>query len=732
MDLHYRLPDRIRALIEKDGEKIAYCIPYDIDGHGKLTGGAFAAATGAAVYRIESGEVRARIPYTEIRGIRCEPQVHSGILTVTGASGEDAVFARFTFQYLTPFSYFAKGAEWLMKGSDRIAESPEPEKKCPVCGRTLPGTAACPRCAGRGRFLARLGSMLSPHRGKFILITLIVVATSSLTLTARYVERLFIDRVLIPLRGGPAQVLAFFFAVLLINLSVLALMITLNRMSARMGTMISKTLRERIYSKLQQCSIQFISERNTGELMNRVHGDTKTIQRFFEVVFSNMFSTILMMVGAVIMMSIMDWKITLVALAVAPLIFFISYVSRMNFRRRFSAQWILEDKSNNQLQDVLSGIRVVKSFGREEYQSGKFLEINSRFAEKISQNEKFWSTFNPAVGLLLGMTSLIVTYFGGRNVIGGTFTIGQLSQFVGYTAILMGPLSWISMFPRQLVQTVTSIERIHDVLDSATEIPAGSQKPVEEIRGKVGFDHVMFGYKAYEPVLEDITFDIEAGEMIGIVGASGAGKSTLINLLIRLYDPDAGSITIDGKPLSSYDKRDYHAQIGVVLQETFLFSGSIFENIRYARPDAKEEEVMQAARIANAHDFITRFPDGYNTKVGEKGVNLSGGERQRIAIARAILSNPRILVLDEATSSLDTETEFQIQEAIHRLTKDRTTFAIAHRLSTLRKSDRIIVLDGHRIAEFGRHRELMEKRGIYYGLVTAQLQMSQVKSAGKR
>ncbi|MHB8961753.1 MAG: ABC transporter ATP-binding protein [Saccharofermentanales bacterium] len=731
MNLLYKLPKKIQEQIEGSGETIIYSIPYDIDANGDLLTDAFVAATDKAIYRTEAGAIQLRRPVDRFDRIRCEPQVHSGILVISGEAG-DSVFVRFSFRFLTQFSYFAKGVERIRNGVRQTITSSEPEKNCAECGRTLPGTASCPRCGSKGRFAARLGSMLRPHIKRFTVITMIVITTSVLTLTARYVERLFIDKVLIPSTGGVVEVLSFFLTVLLINLSVLALSVTLNRMSARMGTRISKNLREQIYTKLQECSLQFITERNPGELMNRVHKDTQVIQRFFEIVFSHMFSTVLMMIGAIIMMSIMDWRITLFALAVAPLIIFISYISRTKFHRKFSAQWILEDKANNQLQDALSGIRVVKAFGREEYQSEKFLKINTRLAHRQSQNEKFWSTFNPAVGLLLSITSLVVLYFGGKNVAGGTFSIGQLAQFVGYTAILMGPLSWISMFPRQLIQTITSIERIYDVLDEAKEIPAGDSESGHEITGNVGFEGVMFGYKSYEPVLEDISFNVEAGEMIGIVGSSGAGKSTLINLLIRLYDPDSGFITIDGRKLTDFDKKSYHSQIGVVLQETFLFTGSIYENIRYARPDANEEDVMQAARIANAHDFITRFPDGYNTRVGEKGVNLSGGERQRIAIARAILSNPRILILDEATSSLDTETEFLIQEAVHKLTKNRTTFAIAHRLSTLRKSDRIIVIDGHRIAEFGRHRELMEKKGIYYNLVTAQLQMSQVKSEKKQ
>ena len=243
-----------------------------------------------------------------------------------------------------------------------------------------------------------------------------------------------------------------------------------------------------------------------------------------------------------------------------------------------------------------------------------------------------------------------------------------------------------------------------------------------EIKGEITFDHATFGYKSYQPVLEDINAVIKPGEMIGIVGASGTGKSTLINLLMRLYETDDGRILVDGTDMKDISRRSYHSQLGVVLQETFLFSGTIIDNIKFSKPDATIEEIIRAAKLANAHDFITKLPDGYNTYVGEKGYTLSGGERQRIAIARAILPNPNILILDEATASLDTENEFMIQKALERLTKGKTTFAIAHRLSTLKNADRIMVIDGHHIAEIGTHAELLERKGIYYNLYNAQIQ----------
>ena len=275
--------------------------------------------------------------------------------------------------------------------------------------------------------------------------------------------------------------------------------------------------------------------------------------------------------------------------------------------------------------------------------------------------------------------------------------------------------------PRELTQLISSVERIEDILRQKIEHEDENLVHDMKIKGEITFDHATFGYKSYQPVLEDINVTVKAGEMIGIVGASGTGKSTLINLLMRLYEVDDGRLLIDGTDIKEISLRSYRSQLGVVLQETFLFSGTILDNIRFSKPDATFEEIVRAAKMANAHEFISNMRDGYNTYVGERGSSLSGGERQRIAIARAILTDPALLILDEATSSLDTESEFMIQKALERLTKGKTTFAIAHRLSTLQKADRLMVIDGHRIAEIGTHEELLAMKGIYYRLFNAQI-----------
>ena len=458
--------------------------------------------------------------------------------------------------------------------------------------------------------------------------------------------------------------------------------------------------------------------------MNRVSRDTRQIREFMEEVFGDMFSTLLTMIVALVMMFSISVKMTLLSLVFVLVVVVITRVFWHHIHTIFHRQWLKFDDLNSNLQDILAGMRIVKCFGQEERESKKFTQKTREFAQIQRRNETFWAVFFPILSFLMGAGTYVAVWFGGLDVLQGDMTIGQLLQFITYTGYLFGPLNWMTHMPRMIMQMITSLNRIYDVLDEEPLLADKADCKEFPIQGAFSFKKVSFGYQTYEPVLENVTFDVKPGEMIGLVGASGTGKSTLINLIMRLYDVDQGSITLDGVDLRDIKRETLHSQIGVVLQETFLFSGSILANIKFAKPDATLEEVIQAAKAANAHDFICKTPDGYNTYVGEHGYNLSGGERQRIAIARAILNNPRILILDEATSALDTESEFLIQQALDRLIQGRTTFAIAHRLSTLRGADRLVVIDKHGIAEIGTHNELLEQKGIYYGLVNAQLKMS--------
>jgi ATP-binding cassette subfamily B protein len=339
-----------------------------------------------------------------------------------------------------------------------------------------------------------------------------------------------------------------------------------------------------------------------------------------------------------------------------------------------------------------------------------------------------WSLLFPSLLFFSGAGEFLVLYFGGKGIMEGTRSIGMLVQFTMYIAYIYGPLRWIVSFPRWLADAMTSMVKVFEILDEELDITERENPNNVPLAGEVRFDNVSFGYKSYEPVLKEISLQIKPGEMVGIVGRSGVGKSTLINLLMRLYDPNAGSVTIGEADLREMSPDHLHENIGVVFQDTFLFAGTIYENIAYAKPDATPDEIIAACKVANAHDFIMQTADGYNTIIGESGHSISGGERQRIAIARAIIKNPSILILDEATSSLDVETESAIQESLSRIVKGRTTVAIAHRLSTLRQADRLIVLDKGRIAESGSHVELLRQRGIYYKLVMAQRQTTRMSA----
>lgn len=726
MNLLYTLPDEEAEMLGNH-EEIVYCVPYDLYENGEYCSDGWVVVTRRSLYRLTDGSITETFDLPSAEEVRCTPQVDSGILAVR-INGEDRFFCRFSMRYILQNSYVARGATLFCKGEYKTVQSLEKERYCPKCGRVLPGTSACPHCSGPGRHFREFWDLFGSYLLPLLLITACMAGNSVLAVGQQSVQRTFIDSVLVPATGTALEIVRFFLVMLLIVAAMLALNIVNTVWSSSLGTKITRDLRVRVYRKINELSMSFLQSRQTGELMNRVVEDTTRIREFMEQVFSQMFTQIFMMAAALFMMLLMNWKLALLALLFLPFALGLVWMFRGMERRLYRQQWQFDDKVNGRLQDVISGIRVVKSFGQEEREAARFNRYSERLMRIQRRNELLWDTLYPFVTFVIVSGTFLIYYFCGADILNGKMTPGQLVQFIAYATMLYAPLQFVSRLPRMIMRVKTALARINDILGESPQIDDASDAIDHEIRGDIVFRDVSFGYKSYEPVLEHVDLSVKQGEMIGLVGASGSGKSTMINLLMRLYEVDDGCISVDGIPLSGLSKQSLHRQIGVVLQETFLFAGTIFDNIRYARPDAAPEEVIRAAKMANAHDFITKFPDGYDTYVGEKGYTLSGGERQRIAIARAILNNPRLLILDEATSSLDTETEYQIQEALKRLTEGRTTFAIAHRLSTLKEADRIVVIDKHRIAEVGSHKELMRKRGIYYGLVMAQLEMHRVRS----
>lgn len=740
MKLLYTLNgQQLEALQLTPGEEPMYCVPVDLefDSRKMQAGEAYAKSVWLVVTEkrfvvLEENQVTFSFLLEECVKIKCEHQVHSGIVTVEKKEGQIICAARFSMRHIIRVAYVARGAQTIIAAlasgnKPELVVSHEYEKYCEKCGRALPGTSKCPYCEGKANTLKKFMALSGEYVGKLLMISLLMLLVTAVNLVTPMVQRNFIDGALATGNGSWKDLWFFIVVTLSMLIARILLSIYRNWQCMALGTSMSMTMRRKLYYKIQSLSLSFINNRKPGELLNRVSHDTNHIRRFMEEVFGDMFSTLLTMVVSLVVMLTISWKMTLMSMMFIVIVFILTRAFRHHVHVMYHKQWLKSDELSSRLQDIISGIRVVKSFGKEEKEALRFQQKTKEFAAISRKNETFWAIFFPILTFLLGAGSYIAVLFGGLDVLNGDMTMGQLVQFTTYCGYLFGPLNWMTHLPRMIMQMLTCLNRIYDVMDEEPTILDKEDSKEFPIEGGFTFEDVSFGYHTYEPVLENINFDVKPGEMIGLVGASGTGKSTLINLIMRLYDVDQGRITIDGVDLRDIKRESLHSQIGVVLQETFLFSGSILANIKFARQDATLAEVIQAAKAANAHDFISKTPDGYNTYVGEHGYNLSGGERQRIAIARAILNNPRLLILDEATSALDTESEFLIQQALDRLVKGRTTFAIAHRLSTLRNADRLVVIDKHGIAEIGTHNQLLEQKGIYYNLVTAQLKMAEGK-----
>ena len=731
-----------QSVAEKAGEKAQQSAAYMPGVADRYETTSYIVVTNKRLFVLAGDRVTYQIALKDCEKVRCEHQVGCGIITVTTlvdsnenimGEGYDICVARVSMRQIVRASYAIRGAQAIVRslkenGDAKKAEqitSSEYETYCEKCGRAMPGTSTCPYCEGKMDIAKKFMSLCGGFVGKLLLISLSMLVISGMNMARPMVQRWFIDDALSTGKGTWADLGIFVGISFAFLIGAILLEVWKNLACIKLGSALSMSLREKLYVKIQVLSLSFINKRKPGELMNRVSRDTGCIREFFEEVFGYMFSTLLTMIVSLVVMLTISPVMTGLSLMFVIVVFALMKVFWHHIHTIFHRQWMKSDELANNIQDIISGMRIVKTFGTEEREAERFSQKARDYAKTQSRNETFWAIFFPILTFLLGCGTYVAVLIGGQNVLAGKMTMGQLVQFMTYSGYLFGPLGWMTHLPRMVMQMVTSLNRIYDVLDEEPKIKDREGSKEIKIKGHFQFEKVSFGYNTYEPVLEDINFEVQPGEMIGLVGASGTGKSTIINLIMRLYDPDQGQIMLDGVDLRDVKVENLHSQIGVVLQETFLFSGSILDNIRFAKPSATLAEVIQAAKAANAHDFICKTPDGYNTYVGEHGYNLSGGERQRIAIARAVLNNPRLLILDEATSALDTESEFLIQQALNRLIEGRTTFAIAHRLSTLREADRLIVIDKHSIAEMGSHNELLEKKGIYYGLVTAQLKMAE-------
>ncbi|MBC7326948.1 DUF1854 domain-containing protein [bacterium] len=691
-----------------------------------------------AIIKEEAGkkELKKLLSLKDIEEIRSLPLVGCGVLEAK-VKGEWVRLIRYSNVLAPQFAVAARDVSLLKEGKKEMPPEEE-ERRCPKCGLPLPpGSKVCPRCLPKGQVLKRLLTYAKPYKWSLIIAGLISLLITALNLLPIYINRYLMDKVFVPadahfhknLSMSPAELKSLGYtlglmvlALLFVNILSTALTVLRGRITVRTGQRIVYDLRSSLFKNLQHLSVTFYDRYPTGSLISRITQDTGALQGFLanDVYFFAV--NILLLIGISAILLQMNWRLALLTLIPAPFILllvgFVWGYIYMNFRRL----WHRWSRFVSVLSDSLSGIRVVKAFAQEKKEEERFDKRASALFEAATRAEQTQATFTPILSFLISSTSLIVLYFGGRDIVGGQISTGTLFAFLSALGMLFGPLQVVMNMSNSIANALAASERVFEIMDMEAEELNESEEKVSlpYIYGNVEFRNVTFGYDKHQPILHNINLKVRAGEMVGIVGPSGAGKTTIINLICRFYLPTEGEILIDGVNIKDINLRDLRRQIGLVPQEPFLFRGTIAENIAYSRFDARPEEIIRAAKAANAHHFITYFPEGYDTVVGERGARLSGGERQRIAIARALVHNPRILILDEATSAVDTEAEKQIQEALSRLVRGRTTFAIAHRLSTLRIADRIVVLKGGRIVEQGTNEELLSRDGEYKKLVELQ------------
>lgn len=599
---------------------------------------------------------------------------------------------------------------------------------CPKCGRTLLRTGAeCAHCQGKKKMASKLVKYLKPQLGKLVLCLFLSFFTTAAALLPPYLTKMLVDDVL---PNKNREKLAWIVVALLVSYIIFAVVGMIRNYILRIsGDKIVAHIRNDVYKKAQYLPMKFYDKTSTGSVINRISGDTATLQAFMLRITQEAVAQLVLLVGIIALMFSMNWKLTLLALVPVPLIVAGSRIFRkkiMPFYRRIWRKWAAV---TSVLTDTIPCIKVVKSFAGEKRTVKRFNKYNDEWLKVEKDSAKIVTLYPLTVSFFIHCGTLLLWAVGGIWVIKGTdsaISAGLLVSFLSYAGTFYNPVNFFAGLSDSYNQALSAAERIFDILDAEPE-PDFNQENKPQLYGKIEFRNINFSFDRTKKVLSDINLTIEPGDIVGIVGTTGSGKSTLVNLLMRFYDNYEGDIFVDGHNVKDLSLEYYRSKIGYVQQEPMMFSDTIYNNIAYGKPDAHVEEVIHAADIANAHEFIARQPDGYDSMLGERGIGLSGGERQRISIARAVLKNPSFMIFDEATASVDSETEHLIQEAIDRLIKGRTTLMIAHRLSTLRKANKIIVVDQGKIIENGSHEELMALKGKYYKLVEIQSMSDKIR-----
>ncbi|HEX8898538.1 MAG TPA: ABC transporter ATP-binding protein, partial [Chthoniobacterales bacterium] len=492
-------------------------------------------------------------------------------------------------------------------------------------------------------------------------------------------------------------------------------------LTTSVGQWVMHDLRRVLYSHIQRLSLSYHDQRRTGDLISRCTTDIDAVQGLISQVLLGMLVNVLTLAGMMLVMLYLNWAFTVIALMVAPALFFVVYHYTHRIKNASRAMRRQEGEVVSVLEEVLSSIRVVKAFAREDYEQKRFERESRESVEKALRARNFKAKLPPLVEIIVAAGTCLVLWYGARLVLTGSLTSGELLVFLLYLGKMYKPMRELSKMTDTISKADVGWERIREVLENETQVrDVPNAKPAPRFKGRIEFDHVRFAYNGNGSVLEDLTLEIKPGQMIALVGPTGAGKTTIVSLLPRFYEINAGAIRIDGTDIRQFKQKSLREQISFVLQETLLFRATVAQNIAYGKPQASQEEIVRAARLANAEEFIVRMPDGYETMIGERGLTLSGGQRQRVTIARAIIRNSPILILDEPSAGLDAESEKLVFDALGNLMEGKTSIVIAHRLATVRRADIIFVIDRGRVVEQGTHEELLRRGGLYSHLYELQ------------
>lgn len=599
---------------------------------------------------------------------------------------------------------------------------------CPKCGRALirPG-AQCMNCQSKSKVVQKLAGYVMPYKKPLLFCMLLSLVTTAVSLVPPYMTKTLVDDVF---PNGDKQLLVTCVVGLLLTYLIQYGIGAIRSYHLKItGDKIVADLRNDVYRKAQLLPMRFYDRTSTGSVINRISGDSSTLQAFMLRITQEVVVQFFLLIGIIVIMFAMNWQLTLLSLVPVPFVVMGSRIFGKKIRPFYRRIWRRWSAVSSILTDTIPGIRVIKAFANEKRSTDTFKAYNKEWLKTDIKASRITTLFPNIVGFVVTCGSLLIWGVGGKLVIDSPdfISAGLLVSFISYTSMFYGPVNFFANFNDSYQNALNSAERILDIIDAEPETDFAKGQHPDKLRGKIEFRNVNFSFDRSKKTLSNVNLTIEPGDIVGIVGTTGAGKSTLINLLMRYYDHYDGEIFVDDINIRDIDMEFYRSEIGYVQQEPMMFHDTIFQNIAYGCDSVPVEAVIHAADVANAHAFIARLPDGYDTMLGERGTGLSGGERQRLSIARAVLKNPSILFFDEATASVDSETESLIQDAIERLIRGRTTLMIAHRLSTLRKANKIIVVDKGEIIEMGSPEELMALKGKYYKLIQIQTMSDQIR-----